>query len=124
MEKNDQEFTYTYSARQQEEVKRIRQRYMPPAEDKMEQLRKLDESAMRPGTIASLVVGTVGALLLGLGMTCTMVWTHLFVLGIIIGVIGIAGVAAAYPLYVRMTKKQREKITPQVLALSEELMRE
>ena len=124
MEKNDQEFTYTYSARQQEEVKRIRQRYMPPAEDKMEQLRKLDESAMRPGTIASLVVGTVGALLLGLGMTCTMVWTHLFVLGIIIGCIGIAGVAAAYPLYVRMTKKQREKITPQVLALSEELMRE
>lgn len=124
MEKNDQEFTYTYSARQQEEVKRIRQRYMPPAKDKMEQLRKLDESAMRPGTIASLVVGTVGALLLGLGMTCTMVWTHLFVLGIIIGVIGIAGVVVAYPLYMRMTKKQREKITPQVLALSEELMRE
>lgn len=89
----------------------------------MERLRKLDEGAMRPGTVASLAVGTVGALLLGLGMTCTTGWTHLFVPGIFIGVIGIAGVAVAYPLYVRLTKKQREKIAPQVLALSEELMR-
>lgn len=88
----------------------------------MEQLRRLDESAVRPGTVASLAVGTVGALLLGLGMSCVMVW-DLFVLGIIIGVIGIVGVAAAYPLFLRMTKKQREKIAPQVLALSEELMR-
>lgn len=122
MEKKEHEFTYTYSAKQQEEIKRIRQRYIPPAEDKMEQLRKLDESAARPGTIASIAVGAVGTLLLGLGMTCTMVWTHLFVLGIFVGVIGITGVAVAYPLYIQMTKKQREKIAPQVLALSEELM--
>lgn len=122
MDKNEQDFTYTYSAKQQEEIKSIRQQYLPREEDKMEQLRKLDESAVRPGMIASIAVGTVSSLLLGLGMTCTMVWTHLFVLGIFIGVIGIAGMAAAYPLYVRMIKKQRERIAPQVLALSEELM--
>lgn len=36
MEKNEQEFTYTYSTKPQEEIKRIRQRYIPPAADKME----------------------------------------------------------------------------------------
>lgn len=122
MEQTNETFNYTYSAKQQEEIKRIRQKYAPREEDKMEQLRKLDESAKRPGTVVSLVVGTIGALLLGVGMCCTMVWQNLFALGIIVGLVGIAGVALAYPLYTALTKKQREKIAPQVLKLSEELM--
>ena len=122
MEQTNETFNYTYSAKQQEEIKRIRQRYAPREEDKMEQLRRLDEGAKRPGTVVSLAVGTVGALLLGVGMSCTMVWQNLFVLGILVGLVGIVGVALAYPLYISVTKKQREKIAPQVLKLSEELM--
>ena len=52
MEENTEMFTYTYSARQQEEVRRILQKYTPPQEDKMELLRRLDKSAQQPGTIA------------------------------------------------------------------------
>ena len=52
MEENKEIFTYTYSARQQEEVRRILQKYTPPQEDKMELLRRLDKSAQQPGTIA------------------------------------------------------------------------
>ena len=44
MEENKEIFTYTYSARQQEEVRRILQKYTPPQEDKMELLRRLDSS--------------------------------------------------------------------------------
>ena len=44
--------------------------------------------------------------------------------GIIIGVIGIAMMAAAYPVYVRITKKERAKIAPQVLDIIEKLSKE
>lgn len=124
MENKNQSFQYTYSAKQQEEIKNIRQKYMLKEEDKMEQIRRLDESVTRPGTIAAIVVGFISTLLLGLGMSCTMVWAEkLFIPGIVIGILGIIGIAAAYPVYVSMTKKQRQKLAPEILRLSEELMK-
>lgn len=117
-------FSYTYSAKQMEEIKSIREKYVSKEADKMEQLRKLDESVTRKGTMISIIVGTIGALILGVGMCCTMVWADdWFVAGIIIGVIGIAIVSVAYPLYQRITKKEKEKIAPQILRLTEELMK-
>ena len=115
-------FEYTYSAEQQKEIESIRKKYIPKEEDKMETMRRLDKGAEQPGTIAALIVGMIGTLLLGVGMCCTMVWQeNLFVLGIVIGVLGIAILSCAYPLYKRVTKKQREKIAGRILALSEEL---
>lgn len=124
MDEKNESFSYTYSAKQQEEVKRIRQKYIPPEEDRLEQLRRLDESATRPGRIASIAVGVVSALVLGVGMCCTMVWTQFFVPGIVIGVIGIAGVCAAYPIYTKMVKRRRKQLAPQIMRLSQELMGE
>ena len=119
---NKNTFTYTYSAKQQEEVQRIRKKYLPPEEDKMEQLRRRDRSSTRKGTIVSIVVGVAGCLLLGVGMCCTMVWMEsLFIPGVVIGVVGIAVVAAAYPLFNAITKKERERLAPQILKLTEEL---
>ena len=126
MEEKRETFTYTYSATQQEEIKRIREKYAPPTqeEDKMERLRKLDRDVTKPGLIAALVVGTVSTLIMGLGMCCTMVWGEsLFVPGIVIGVIGIIGICAAYPLYIRVTKKQRDKLAPEIMRLTDELMK-
>jgi len=122
MEHNNPSFEYTYSAPRQEEIKRIREKYIPREEDKMEQLRRLDNSVTQKATMASLAVGIVSALILGVGMCCCLVW-NLFVLGIIIGVVGIAGVAAAYPLYMRVLKTEREKIAPEILRLTDELMK-
>ena len=122
MENGKDTFYYTYSAKQQEEIQNIRKKYLAREEDKMEQLRRLDRSATKKGTIISTVLGVVSCLLLGVGMCCTMVWMdRWFVPGIVIGVIGIIGVAAAYPLYARITKKEREKLAPQILKLTEEL---
>ena len=90
----------------------------------MEQLRKLDASVTKPGTIVSLIVGIISALIMGAGMSCTMVWGEtLFIPGIVIGVIGMIGVIAAYPIYSRITKKQREKLAPEIMRLSDELMK-
>lgn len=117
-------FTYNYSASQQAEVKKIREKYIPREENKMEQLRRLDEGATRPGTVAALIVGILSTLVMGFGMCCCMVWMgNLFIPGIIIGVIGMAGVASAYPLYAHITKKQREKLAPEIMRLTDELLK-
>lgn len=122
MNEKQKAFHYTYSSKQQEEIKQIRDKYISKEENKMEQLRKLDKSSTKPGTIAALILGIISALLLGIGMCCTMVWTKtMFIPGIIIGVIGLAGISAAYPLYKRITKRQREKLAPEILRLADEL---
>ena len=126
MEEKRETFTYTYSATQQEEIKRIREKYAPPTqeEDKMERLRKLDRDVTKPGLIAALAVGIVSTLVMGFGMCCTMVWGEtLLVPGIVIGVAGIAGICSAYPLYIHVTKRQRDKLAPEIMRLTDELLR-
>lgn len=117
------QYNYTYSAKDQAEVREIRDKYIPKEADKLEQLRSLDASVTKKGTTISLAVGILSCLILGTGMSCVMVWgKNLFVIGVIIGIIGLAGVSAAYPLYVHITRKERERITPEILRLSEELL--
>lgn len=119
-----QTFQYTYSARQQEEIENIRKKYVAHEEDKMEQLRRLDRSVTQKGTIVSLIMGIFGSLVLGIGMSCTMVWQGVwFVPGIVIGVVGLVLICCAYPLYNYITKKERERIAPEILRLSEELLK-
>ena len=91
----------------------------------MEKLRRLDRSATKEATIVSLIVGIVSVLLFGVGMCCTMIaeWETYFIFGIIIGVVGIIGVVAAYPIYTCMVKRKRAKLAPEIIRLSDELMK-
>ncbi len=125
MEEKKETFNYTYSAAEQSEIKRIREKYAPPAnkEDKMERLRRLDAGVTKPGMIVSLIIGVISTLIMGFGMCCTMVWEGLFIPGIIIGIVGIIGIIASYPIYSRITKKRREKLAPEILRLSDELIK-
>jgi len=117
-------FQYTYSAREQEEIKRIRNKYLPKEENKMELLRRLDARVTQKATMYSIIVGVIGTLILGVGMCCCMVWADsVFALGIIIGAAGMAVLALAYPLYNRTVQKERERIAPEVLRLTEDLMK-
>lgn len=122
-------FEYTYSAQRQQEVEAIRQKYLPKEEDKMEQLRKLHSIPTQKAQSASIAVGVIGALILGTGMSLCM--TELgaalgnlaMVLGIAVGLVGIVLAAIAYPIYHRVLKKEREKITPEILRLTDELLK-
>lgn len=129
---SESSFNYTYSAKEQEEIKRIRQKYQPQEEDGMTRLRKLDAKATSKATKKSLVLGVTGALIMGTGMSLIM--TDLaailgmsgmsnMILGISIGVVGLVLVIMAYPTYVRVLKCEHEKIAPEIIKLTEELMK-
>ena len=124
-------FRFTYSAARQQEVEHIRKKYLPQAEEenKMEQLRKLHHSASEKARARAIAVGTMGALILGIGMSLCMtdlgaaLGNLALLIGIFAGLAGILLVALAYPVYNRVLKKQRQRIAPQILRLSEELLK-
>ena len=131
---NNDTFKYTYSSREQEEIKSIREKYSPREreEDKMTRLRRLDAGVTRKATVASLVLGVVGVLVMGSGMSLVM--TELgkalglgggaaMIVGIAAGLVGIVLVCLAYPVYCRILKKEREKLAPEIIRLTDELMK-
>ena len=121
-------FEYTYSAQQQQEVERIRKKYLPKEESKMDQLRKLHGIPTQKAQSVSLAVGIIGALIMGTGMSLAMtdlasaLGSLAMVIGIVVGVVGMVLVALAYPLYIRVLTREREKIAPEILKLTDELM--
>ncbi len=136
MENNNENngFQYTYSAREQAELKRIREKYTPPTEeeDKMARLRRLDASVTNTAQAVAVVIGVIGALILGFGMSLIM--TDLaeilgiyegmaMTMGISSGVVGGVLASLAYPIYNAIVKKKRQKIAPEVIRLTDELMK-
>ena len=129
--KNKESFSYTYSAKQQDEIKAIRKKYaVSDPEDKMERLRKLDGSVVQKATTAALILGIIGALIMGSGMSLVMtdigsalgIENPLFI-GIPVGIVGLILVSFAYPVYNHIVKKEREKIAPEIIRLTDELMK-
>ncbi len=126
---NREGFSFTYSAEQQKEVESIRNMYLPREEDKMEQLRKLHAVPTQKAQAASIAIGVIGALIMGTGMSLCMTelgdflgGTAMFI-GIPVGIVGMVVVALAYPIYTRTLKKERERIAPEILKISDELLK-
>ena len=127
-------FEYTYSAAEQAELKRIREKYAQPTEveDRMARLRRLDASVTNTAQAAAIALGVIGALILGFGMSLIM--TDLgeilgsykdmaMVIGIIVGVVGGVLASLAYPIYNAIVKAKRKKIAPEIIRLTDELMK-
>lgn len=129
MDKKENTFQYTYSAKERSEIEDIRKKYLPPEEDKMERLRRLHHSATQKAQSCAIAIGVIGALILGTGMSLfmtelgTALGEFAMVLGILTGIAGMILVAMAYPLYNRVLKKERERIAPEILLLSEDLLK-
>ncbi len=123
MENKKESFEYTYSAEQQAEIEKIKAKYMPAPDNKLEQLRKLDASVTKPGTVVGLILGIVGTLVFGGGLSMVLlnIGNDMILPGCILGVVGMVLMMLAYPIYRKITEKQKEKIAPQILALTEEL---
>ena len=118
-------FSYKYSAKENAEVEAIRKKYLPKSESKLEELKRLDEIVQASGMVESLCAGIGGALLFGLGMCLAMQVIGsgliMMILGIIIGIVGIAGMLMAYPINRKVYDKTKEKYAPRILELTAEL---
>ena len=133
--KNNEGFSYTYSAKEQAEIRKIREKYTQKEntqEDKMARLRSLDARVTQKAQAVSLVFGVIGILILGLGMSLIMsdlaevlgAYKSLAMpLGIIIGVIGGVLAVIAYPVYNFIAARERKKIAPEIIRLTDELMK-
>lgn len=121
-------FSYKYSAEENKEIQEIRKRYMPQVESKLDELKRLDAHVQNAGVKESLCVGITGSLIFGLGMSLAMQvlgsGTITMIAGIFIGLIGMAGMLTAYPVCRAKQKKAKEKISPRILELADELCRE
>ena len=117
-------FNYTYSSARREELRRIRRLYMPAEETKYEQVKRLNAKATEKATLYAIMAGFIGSLMLGIGMCCCMLWRdRFFFIGLAVGIPGIAIMSAAYPVFNRALKKEREKIAPEIIRLTDELLK-
>lgn len=125
MEDKKFEFTYTAPTEQERrEIERIRQQYtdsFDSTEGKLARIKKLDTYVKNAATCWSLVLGFVGMLIFGLGLTMVLEW-QLLILGCLVALVGLPLMICAYPLYTHVLKRMKKKYGDEILRLSEELL--
>lgn len=126
MENNNEKLEYSYSAPTEEEkeyIKGIRRQYVSEEKEtsKFEQLKMLNNKVNNPPTIVALIIGIIGLLIFGTGMTMVLEWA-LLVWGIAVSAVGAIPILISYPIYKSVLKKRKEKYGDEILRLSEELL--
>ena len=117
-------FTYNYSAARNKEVESIRRKYMPHEESKLEKLKRLDYRVQMAGMIEGLCFGIIGALVFGIGMCFFLdVFAGAAWLMAILMICGTLLMIPAYPIYRSIARKTRAELTPEILRLSDEIMK-
>lgn len=124
-------FSYTYSARDNQEVLRIRDKYLPKQEDPLTTLKTLDARVKRPAEVFAYIFGSVDAIIMGTGMSLVMTdvgaylgITQTMPLGIAVGLVGMGLALLTYPLYKSILKGRKRKYAQQILELSENILRD
>ena len=100
--------------------------YAPKDTSKVVALRKLDARAKLPATIFTYTFGIIAALVTGVGMCFSMNvigsgTTTMFVLGVIVGIVGLAGMGINYPIYKKMLAKEKQKYAYEIIELATEI---
>ena len=119
MNKNDQQFM----------AQKIRTQYMEKTPSELDELRELDAKVKRPANVFAYTFGSIGAIIMGAGMSLVMTdigaaigITSAFVPGIAIGVIGLAMALINYPIYKAILSDRKEKYGAKILELSEKII--
>ena len=103
----------------------IAKEYAPKGDSKIVALRKLDRKAKLPATIFTYTWGVVFALIFGAGMCLAMqvIGSGIIgmVIGIIVGIIGMAGCGVNYPIYTKILEKGKKKYAYEIVELAREI---
>ena len=125
---NDHTFRYTYIAPTEEErreIESIRRSYVTEegGESKLDQLRALDSRVKKPALWVALILGILGLLSFGLGMSMVLEW-RMFLGGVMVSLAGVVLMVLVYPVHETILKRNKAKYRDQILKLSEELLHE
>ena len=120
MSNNDQEFL----------VQKIRTQYTEKQHTELDALKELDAKVKRPANVFAYTYGSVSAVVMGAGMSLVMTeigatigLASAMVPGIAIGVVGMAMALSTYPIYKKMLSTRKKKYAPEILKLSEKIMK-
>lgn len=120
---NDVDFSYVAPDGEENRwIESIRRQYLPESEhdSKITQIKSLHNRARRFPKIIAAAMGVVGALVLGVGMTLTLVWDRM-IAGIIVGLFGMAIMFFTYPAYQYLIERGKKKYGDQILKLTDEV---
>ncbi|MBQ7338243.1 MAG: hypothetical protein IJW40_07290 [Clostridia bacterium] len=118
-------FHYRYCAAQTREVENIRKKYIIEEKSKLEQLKALDARVQSAGMLQGLTVGIVGCLIFGIGMCFGLDVLHgPDYLSILFGLLGVCVMIPAYPIARRIATRTKKQLTPQILQLSDDILRQ
>ena len=99
--------------------------YAPKESSKIVALKKLDNKAKLPATIFTYSFGIISALVFGTGMCLAMqvIGGGLagMVLGIVVGIVGLAGCSVNYPIYKKMLEKGKAKYAYEIVELARQI---
>lgn len=119
---NEKSFVYSYSAKESSEVRSIREKYLPKEQNKLEILRRLDNTVTHAGVAESLVIGISGCLVFGVAMCMGLAVIPGGMLpAVIIGIVGSLIMLTAYPTRRALAKRKRSMLAPRILELANEL---
>ena len=117
-------FNYNYSSARNKEVEKIRNKYIQREESRIERLRKLDSKVQCAGMIESLILGVIGALVFGIGMCFFLgVFSGASWLTLIFMIGGALLMVCAYPIYRMVSSRTKAVLVPQILSLSDEIVK-
>ncbi len=122
-------FRMTYSAEEKDEIEKIRDKYTEKKTDGMARLKALDKESESMAAMVSIIVGVVGTLVFGTGLSLALselgdaLGDSVLPVSIAVGLVGVVLMVAAFPLYNRTLRKEREKRKDEILALADELMK-
>ena len=112
-------------------VEKIRTQYIEKESTELDALRELDAKVKRPANVFGYVFGSIGAIVMGCGMSLVMTdigttigVTEPMLPGIVIGVIGMLAVIINYPVYKKILASRRKKYADKIIALSNKIMKD
>ena len=113
---------YQASERAQKKAEDIRRQYVSREENKMEQLQKLDSRVKLPGKIAGSILGVIGAVVMGAGMSLVMVWGNM-AMGLALSIPGLAVLLLGFLAYYLITGSRKKKYAAEIMRLSGDVMK-
>ncbi len=113
---------YQANKRDQRKAENIRRQYVSHEENKMEQLQKLDSKVKLPGKIIGSILGVLGALVMGAGMSLVMVWDNM-TMGLALSIPGLAVLLLGFLVYYLITSSRKKKYADEIMRLSDDVVR-